>query len=287
MIIDAHTHIFSPDVIAHKARYAQRDSFFDLCYRHPRATMAGIEELIAAMDAAGINQAVLAGWPWQHHDICVVENSWVMEVARRYPNRVLPLAIVQPTAGAAAIQELERCVAGGMVGVGEFNADGQNFRLDDADFIALARAAAALHVPILLHKNESIGHTYPGKGTLLLAAIYMLIKTIPDLRLVLAHWGGGFPFYELMPEVRRVAQNVYYDSAASPLLYSPQVFKSVVDIVGSDKVLFGTDYPLIVYPKRQTEPSFDLFLEDVRAQGFSEDELQNILGNNAQRVYGK
>lgn len=285
MIIDSHTHIFSPDVLAHKSQYMQRDSFFDVCYSHPKATMAGAEELIAAMDVAGIDQAVLAGWPWQQHDICVTENSWLMEIARQYPNRVLPLAIVQPNAGAAAIRELERCVAGGMVGVGEFNADGQQFRLDDENFLALARAATALNVPILLHKNESIGHTYPGKGTLLLASIYSLIKAIPNLRLVLAHWGGGFPFYELMPEVRKVAKTVYYDSAASPLLYSPKVFKTVVDIVGSEKVLFGTDYPLIVYRKKQTQPGFDLFLDEVRSLGFAEEDLRNILGDNAQRVY--
>lgn len=287
MIIDAHTHLFSPEVFAQKLRYTQRDTFFDLCYNHPKATMASAEELIAAMDAAGIDQAVLAGWPWQHHEFCVAENSWVMDIARQYPDRVLPLAIVQPNAGAAAIRELERCVAGGGVGVGEFNADGQHFRLDDENFVALARAAAALNVPILLHTNESVGHAYPGKGTLALSAVYTLIKTIPDLRLVLAHWGGGFPFYELMPEVRKAAKNVYYDSAASPLLYSPKIFRSVVDIVGRDKVLFGTDYPLIVYPKRQKEPGFDLFLDDVHGLGFAEEELANILGANAQRVYGK
>jgi predicted TIM-barrel fold metal-dependent hydrolase len=164
MIIDAHTHIFSPDAIAQRRSYAQRDTFFDLCYSHPKATMASAAELIAAMDAAGIDRAMAAGWPWQNHDVCVEQNSWLMEIARQYPTRVIPLAIVQPNAGAQAIRELERCVAGGMVGVGEFNADGQQFRLDDENFVAVARAAASLGVPVLLHTNEPVGHVYPGKG---------------------------------------------------------------------------------------------------------------------------
>ena len=54
MIIDSHTHIFSPDVIAHRERYAKRDAFFGTLYSGAVARMIGAEELIAAMDAAGV-----------------------------------------------------------------------------------------------------------------------------------------------------------------------------------------------------------------------------------------
>ncbi|MDE3088379.1 MAG: amidohydrolase family protein, partial [Chloroflexota bacterium] len=241
---------------------------------------------IAAMDAAGIDQAVLAGWCWQPHDICVEQNSWTMELVRRYPTRLRALAAIQPSADADARRELERCIAGGMVGLGELNADGQHFNLGDAEFVALARRAAELRVPLLLHTNEPVGHTYRGKGRLPLAEVYALVKAVPDLKLILAHWGGGFPFYELMREVRKAAANVYYDSAASPLLYSPQIFRTVIDIVGSDKVLFGSDFPLIVYPKRQTEPDFTPFLDEIRGLGLSAEESANVMGGNAQRVFG-
>ncbi len=286
MIIDAHTHIFSPNVIADRAHYAERDPFFGELYSGRAARMVGAEELIAAMDVAGIDQAVLAGWCWQPHEVCVEQNTWAMEVVRRYPTRLRALAAIQPNAGTDAQRELERCVAGGLVGLGELNADGQGFRLDDAHLRALARRAAELRVPMLLHTNEPVGHTYPGKGRLPLADIYALIKTMPNLRLILAHWGGGFPFYELMREVRNAAANVYYDSAASPLLYSPQIFRTVIDIVGSDKVLFGSDFPLILYPKRQTEPDYAPFLSEIRDVGLPEETLANVMGGNAQRVFG-
>jgi uncharacterized protein len=286
MIIDAHTHIFSPDVIANRARYAERDPFFGDLYSGHAARMVGAEELIAAMDAAGIDQAVLAGWPWQPHDVCVEQNSWTMEVVRRYPTRLRALAAIQPNAGADARRELERCVAGGLVGLGELNADGQRFRLDDANFVALARRAAELNVPLLLHSNEPVGHEYPGKGHLPLADIYDFIKAMPNLQLILAHWGGGFPFYELMREVRKAAANVYYDSAASSLLYSPQIFRNAIDIVGSNKVLFGSDFPLILYPKRQTVPDFTPFLDEIRGLGLSAEEWAKVMGENAERVFG-
>ncbi len=285
MLIDAHTHIFSPEVIAQRERYAERDAFFGFLYRGAVARMVGADELIAAMDRAGIDQAIVAGWCWQNHTDCVEQNSWTMEVVRKYPARLRALAAIQPNAGAEALRELERCVAGGMVGMGELNTDGQGFRLDDANFRALAHRAAELNVAMLLHTNEPVGHPYPGKGRLPLADIYAFAKAVPQLRLVLAHWGGGFPFYELMREVRKVAQNIYYDSAASPLLYSSKIFRAVIDIVGSEKVLFGSDFPLILYPKRQTEPDYAPFLAEIRGLGLSSEELDNVMGKNSQRVF--
>ena len=285
MIIDAHTHIFSPEVIADRRRYTARDPFFDYLYSNPKARLVGAAELIAALDADGIDRAVIAGWAWQAQAMCVEQNTWLMQVARQYPTRVIALATVQPNAGDAAIRELRRCVEGGMIGLGEMNADGQGFDLTGENFMNLARAAVELRAPILLHTNEPVGHVYPGKGKLPLADIYALIKQLPALRLVLAHWGGGLPFYELMPEVRAAAQNVFYDTAASPLLYAPQIFRAVADLVGARKILFGTDFPLITYPKRQTEPGSALFLADVRAAGFTPAELAQILGANAQAVF--
>ncbi len=78
-----------------------------------------------------------------------------------------------------------------------------------------------------------------------------------------------------MPEVAEAFKNVYFDTAATPFLYKPQIFEHVADIVGSDKILFGSDYPLLS-PKRvigQLE-SVELSLED-RAK---------ILGGNAQKL---
>jgi predicted TIM-barrel fold metal-dependent hydrolase len=285
MIIDAHTHIFSAEVIRDRARYAARDPFFGSLYSGAAARMVGAEELIAAMDRAGIDRAVIAGWPWQRHEICVEQNTRAMEVVRQCPGRVLALAAIQPNAGAAATRELERCIAGGMAGLGELNADGQSFRLDDPNMIALARRASELDVVMLLHTSEPVGHGYPGKGSLPLSDIYAFVKAVPDLRLILAHWGGGFPFYELMREVRKAASNVLYDSAASPLLYSPQIFRTVVDIVGSDKILFGSDFPLLLYPKRHPNPDYAPFLEEIRGIGFATDDYDKIMGGNARRLF--
>jgi predicted TIM-barrel fold metal-dependent hydrolase len=247
--------------------------------------MVSVPELLADMAAAGVGKVVVAGWPWQHGALCREQNTWLMDLARQYPDRVIALATVQPQDGDAAIRELRRCVEGGLAGLGELNADGQGFGLDDPGVMALANAATEMGVPIMLHTNEPVGHVYPGKGRLALADVYAFIRACPELRLVLAHWGGGFPFYELMPEVRTAARHVFYDSAASPLLYTPEIFRTVIDLVGADKVLFGSDYPLLLYPKRQRTPSFSPMLDEVNSVGLPAAALADVLGQNAMRVY--
>ena len=285
LIVDAHIHLFSPEIQAHRDRYAAHDPFFGYLYSNPKARMVAVSELLADMDAAGVDKVVAVGWPWQRGDICREQNDWLMEVARRHADRMIALGTVQPLDGLAAVAELRRCAEGGLAGVGELNADGQGFRLDDAGFLSVAQAATDMGVPMLLHTNEPVGHVYPGKGQLSLADVYAFLRAVSELRLVLAHWGGGFPFYELMPEVRAAARNVFYDSAASPLLYTPEIFRTVIDLVGADKVLFGSDYPLILYPKRQRTPSFSPMLDEINGVGLPAAALANVLGRNAMRVY--
>ena len=60
-----------------------------------------------------------------------------------------------------------------------------------------------------------------------------------------AHWGGGLAFDALMPEMRDTMGRFYVDSAATGLLYSPDVVSRVIDLVGAKHVLFGTDFPLV------------------------------------------
>ncbi len=134
------------------------------------------------------------------------------------------------------------------------------------------------NAPVMLHASEPVGHSYPGKGSATPDRLVRFALRYPELRIVLAHWGGGLPFYELMPEVRSALGNVVYDTAASTYLYDFMVFRRVIDIAGAQKVLFGSDYPIL----RQ-----DRFLNRVLSlQWDSQDELKQVLSDNARRTYG-
>jgi predicted TIM-barrel fold metal-dependent hydrolase len=94
---------------------------------------------------------------------------------------------------------------------------------------------------------------------------------------ILAHWGGGFFFYELMPEVARITRNVYYDTAASPFLYRPRVYSTALHIVGPDRILWGSDFPLLP-PSR--------YFREIAAAGIPARARAKIQGENARRILG-
>ena len=195
MIIDAHVHIFSPDSITDRERLTRLDRYFASLYASPKARMATADDLIQAMDEAGIDQAVVAGFGWCDHRISGEHNAYLLESVRRYPGRLMGLAGANPCHPSEAGKVLADGLAAGLIGVGELMPDGQGYRLgstDVQDF--LAGVARVYGVPLLLHVSEPVGHLYPGKGTVALTEVLSFAPRHPDVTLVCAHWRGGLPF---------------------------------------------------------------------------------------------
>lgn len=278
MIIDAHTHIFPPEVIERRDVFAKRDSSFESIYGDPKSRMVTYPGLIEEMDSSGVDMAIVCGFPWRSLDLCRQHNTYMMEAVRAHPDRLIGLAIVNPVAGNASDKELERCLDGGLKGVGEISAEAQGFRLDDTSTAGrIASVVAEAGLFMLVHANEDVGHFYPGKTPTNPAAVYRFLEKFPDTCTVLAHWGGGLFFYEMMPEVARVTSSVYYDTAASPFLYRPQVYRVAVDIVGQGRILFATDFPLLKMQRH---------LDEINKAGLSEDVRTALLGRNAKGLLG-
>ncbi len=276
MIIDFHTHVFPPWIRENRSHYLRLDPLFGLLYSSPRAKLATVEELVDGMDEAGVSLSVILNLGWAEHELCVETNSYLMESISRYPNRLVGFCAIQPKAGEAALAELERCVQGGIKGIGEMRPDIQGFELRDGSLMKpLFEMANKHHLILLTHASEPVGHQYLGKGEITPDLLYSFISSFPELRLVCAHWGGGLPFYALMPEVAAVLSNVFFDTAASPFLYRPQVFNQVVDILGPARILFGSDFPLIAQSRAITEVSY---------LGLPDEIKDMILGSNAQRL---
>ena len=275
MIIDFHTHITPPQVIAHRQEFLSRDAWFAELYSDPQARLATAEDLIAEMDRAGVDKAITFGFGWQDAGLCRMANDYVIEAVRRYPERLIGFAIVNPVLGRRAAWEIERCADYGLRGVGELMPNGQGFSLDDETVMAPIVEVCQAHKLILLtHTSEPIGHDYPGKGTVTPQVVYRFVQRFPDVPLVCAHWGGGLPFYELMPEVMRAFRNVYYDTAASLYLYRDRIFNLAAEII-ANKVLFATDYPLITQRA---------FLGRLRMAGLPPAILAGIQGENARQL---
>jgi predicted TIM-barrel fold metal-dependent hydrolase len=278
MIIDFHTHVFSPQIKKNRSKYIDSDPCFAILYSKAEAKLATADELIASMDKDGIDISVVVNIGWTTHELCVETNDYILESVARYPKRLIGFCAVQPNSYDAAIAEVERCAQGGIRGVGEIRPDMQLFDLGDEVLMEPFVEVLQKHKLILLtHTSEPVGHDYPGKGGVTPDMLYPFITSFPDLTIVCAHWGGGLPFYALMPEVKRVMGNVFFDTAASPYLYSPPIYNQVIQLVGGDKILFGSDYPLLPQSR---------YLKEINSLDLPEETKDLILSGNARRLLG-
>jgi hypothetical protein len=278
MIIDFHTHVFSPRIKNNRGKYIDSDPCFAILYSQKEAELATADELAASMDRDGVDISVILNIGWATHELCVETNDYIMESVARYPKRLVGFCAVQPLSPEAAIAEIERCVKGGIRGIGELRPDVQMLDLNEGEIMdPLVDVIRENKLILLFHASEPVGHHYPGKGGVTPDILYPFIKRFLDSPVVCAHWGGGLPFYALMPEVKQAMSNVYFDTAASPFLYSSQVYSQVVQLVGSDKILFGSDYPLLAQSR---------LLKEIDSLDLPQETKSLILSGNAQRLLG-
>jgi predicted TIM-barrel fold metal-dependent hydrolase len=246
MRIDVHTHIFPPWIVEERELFCQVDPAFKLLYESQRARLATVETLVESMDRYCIDRSVVFGFPWKDSELAARHNDYVLESALRKSPRLIPLGCVSPFSDGGP-REAERCLRAGAKGLGELAI----YRPCDPDlalarfepFIECCRAHGGF---LMVHANEPVGHSYPGKATLGVEFYYALARLSAGVPLILAHWGGGLGFYELLKkEAEEVLARVYYDTAASPLLYRPAIYRHMAEILGSGKILFGSDFPLL------------------------------------------
>ena len=245
-VIDSHTHILPDEFRSDKERWLKADRTFGALFSSSGAQTASAEDLISEMDGAGVDVAVAGGYGWTSHDAARLSNDYLLKSARRYPGRIIPFCGVSPLWGPDAVSEIERCAPDGARGVGELHPDTLGFLHSDFTILApVMDCARSLGLPVMLHASEPVGHSYPGKGTVTPDLLEALVTAFPSNTFIFAHFGGGLPFYALMPEVKRLLRNCYFDSAAWPYLYERHVFEVATSTVGTDRIMFGSDYPLL------------------------------------------
>ena len=257
---------------------AARDATFSDILADPSARIADAPALLASMDRNGIDHAVVMGMGWTDYDVAAEANDYIIDAVARNPERLTGFASVNPAWGEGAAQEAQRCADAGLRGIGELHPDTQGIEIGDAASLKpLMDKALSLRLPVLLHCSEPVGHQYPGKGKTTPDKVWRFIQDFPENTIICAHWGGGLPFYSLMPEVGASLSNVYFDSAASPFLYRAGIYPAVASLAGADRILFATDYPLM----HASRP-----LAEVAGEPLAEQDRRLILGENAARLLG-
>ncbi|MEK7280960.1 MAG: amidohydrolase family protein, partial [Chloroflexota bacterium] len=211
-------------------------------------------------------------------ELCRQSNDYILQSVARYPQRLLGFISLPLPLGDTTLREVERCLPGGIKGLGELRLDIDHFtprsRAAWEPVIAETRRQGLI---LLLHASEPVGHTYTGKGKVTPGLLYKFMSLFPGIKTVCAHWGGGLPFYSLMPEVASALKDAYFDSAASSLLYQSVIFHHVSQLVGTDRILFGSDFPLMSQRKA---------LDYVNSIEIAAETKARLLGLNAQALLG-
>ncbi|HEX2153622.1 MAG TPA: amidohydrolase family protein [Acidimicrobiia bacterium] len=278
-----------------------------------RAVLSDVDARLAAMDSTGVDIQLLSSWvdltayalePAQGADYARRFNEIMAAEAAKHPGRFLALGTVPLQSAQAAAEELHHAVENlGMVGV-EIATTVDGTDLDQAGLDPFWQAAEDLGCLVLLHPcdplpgvdlqrnflDNMVGR--PAESTIALGHLIFsgVLEHHPGLVLCVVHGGGFLPYqlgrmergYSAAPRLAAqnlstppadIARRLYYDT----VLHDPTALAFLVERVGADRVVMGTDYP---FPMGDPDP-----VTTVNGiPGLSDDQRQLILEGNVARI---
>ena len=227
-----------------------------------------------------LSGAVIA-LPFDHEDSRAAGSiRAVLEAARANPDVLIPFASVDPHKGKLAVREAREMIEAGVRGF-KFHPNTQAFWPNDNAFYPLYEVIAEAGLIALFHSGTTgIGAGMPGGGGIRLKySNPMFVDDVavdfPGMKIILAH--PSFPWQDEALSVATHKPQVYIDlSGWSPKYFPPQLVQYANSLL-QDKVLFGTDYPLLT-PER--------WLSDFEKLPIKDSVRPKILKDNAARLLG-
>jgi predicted TIM-barrel fold metal-dependent hydrolase len=272
--IDIHTHVPTPPGGGSSATQEQMDRYFGGASN--RGTIEEMYEMYVELDIFavifGVDAETTSGHPY-------TGNDYTAEIVKRYPDRFLGFASVDPHKGKAAVNEMERSVKElGLRGL-KLHPISQAFFPNDTRFYPLWEKCAELGVPVLFHSGQTaVGAGLPGGGGLKIKyaqPIHMddVAADFPELNVIMAH--PGVPWQEEQLSIALHKPNVYIDlSGWSPKYFRPILVQYANSLL-QNKVLFGSDFPALT-PQR--------WLGDFENLELKPEVRQKILLDNAAKL---
>jgi uncharacterized protein len=209
-----------------------------------------------------------------------VPNEEIADVARSNADVLIPFASVDPNKP-EAVDEATRLIRDHGVRGFKLHPNLQAFFPNDEAVYPLYAAIQDAGLPVLFHTGHSgIGSGLPGGGGIRLKysnPIYVddVAVDFPDLKIVLAH--PSFPWQDEAISIALHKQQVYIDLSGWSPKYFPSQLVQYANTLLRDRVLFGSDYPMITP---------DRWLADFEQAGFKDDVRPLILKQNAARLLG-
>ncbi len=265
-----------------------QESVWGACVAPPdRASIQGWstpDQLIRDMDEAGIETAVLQGWYWESMHSCRLQNRFYAQLIQQYPDRIQAFATLLPSSPELE-EELKWIRDNGFMGIGELHPQAQGFSLQDEAWLNVLEIIRKWNFVINFHVTDPDTPDHPGKIETPLQDYVSLASNWPDHPMILSHLGALIPLRREFSGQIQSLNNLYYDCAAIPLLYEKHLVSEISNRIGAEQLLFGSDYPLRVIPKRQKKPEFTRSIDFVCESGLTDEQLRLVFSLNAKRLF--
>jgi len=275
-IVDVHTHFFPKEMNLNRSKFCKLDKNFNLLYSDEKINIPTENELLEIINKFPGIKLVVQSISYIDYELSKYTNDFLLELSENY-DQIKVFGSINTNWGTdKCIEEINRINQLGATGIGELHPDIQGFDVLDFDaFDPIVENLISNNMLINFHSSEPVGHDYNGKGKMFPDILYKFALNYKELKIIYSHLGGGLPIYYLMPEIMRDLNNVYYDTAALDFLYDPKIVKIFHEIIGEDKILFGSDYGLI---------EIDRAINSILQLDIDSKAKENILCNNALKL---
>jgi predicted TIM-barrel fold metal-dependent hydrolase len=280
LAIDTVVNPLTPEIARTRPKWTQ--DFYRRMFKRdvPVQTGYSYEEMLKMMDAAGIERAFLIAAKIGQLGLA---GSWhlpyetVADAVKRHPDRFYGLAGIDPTEGMTGVRALQRAVEEfGFIGAHSYP---HWFELppDHARYYPFYAKCVELGIPLQLQVGQSL--VYDPERPLRSVGRPITLDAVacdfPELKLIGIHI--GIPWVDEMIAMAWKHPNVFIGSDAYAPKHWPAQFVRYIDTYGQDKVMFGTDFPVL---------SFERVRHEVDELGLRPEPRRKFLRDNAIRIYG-
>jgi|TARA_B100001750_G_scaffold204448_1_gene180875 predicted TIM-barrel fold metal-dependent hydrolase len=278
--IDAVVNIWTREALSHRPDWG--DEFFVGKMNAENALMAGLslEEIIEKMEEAGIEKAFLiaaragrVGLPGCYH----MPYSVVADACAKYPERFYGLAGIDPFEGMNGVRAFEDAIKNmGFVGA-HLYPHWYELAPDEAKYYPFYAKCCELNVPIQMQVGQSMVYSqeYRTKSVGQPIALDAVACDFPELKLIGIH--VGIPWHGEMISMAWKHDNIFIGCDAHRPKYWPKSFIHYLNSYGQDKIIFGTDFPVLEFKKT---------IDDIDALGLKSGVRKKLLRDNVIRIYG-
>ncbi len=328
--IDIHSHVeFADSVTILKKKYTEDEIFSSFIVPATgvrsgeinRALMPELREplreperKIRDMERGGIGSSVLSSTPFAFYyeveeslaiELAQVQNDRLGEIVKKFPDSFAAMATLPLQVPQAALKELERAIERGDFRGIEIGSHVGKLELGDEAFWPVYERLEKAGLPMFIHPHHVAGmdrlqNFYlsnlignPLDTTIAAAQLIFsgVFEKFPNLKVVLAHGGGQFPYifgriehgYQVRPEAkekvhhppRTFLKNFFFDT----ITHNPGALRYLIDFAGSDRVLLGSDYPYDMGDQHPVETVTQL-------SGIKEKDRRKIMRENAVDLFG-